>query len=326
MSRTAQPRPPSSKPFYDLVGFARLFIRTHSITHHRDVHTEDLVEAFRHHMDLSPFPTLDELLQLSRDLEIELGDLPKGSRLPGANTSYGSTDALFLARGLPTWFAESTAGHELREIIERALKRANPTYQALDTSNNKEMHGESEYFALCLLMQAKATNERLREVGYDVVRFATERKRSLPSVIMRAQTIYKAGGTWTGPVAGLWIFDAGTRSTVSVEALKVKYRASLCGFSTNKGASAFARNANALFPKLGSAAKDFEIARDVIQRGKPVLGEVPPQDLFGQEAYTVLAEPLFVGEQMRRVIVAAVRRDCLSMVDPWLARLGLNSR
>jgi len=323
--RMALREPPSSRPFYDLVAFARLFMRTHSIRHHRDVHTEDLAEDFRRHMGLPPFPTLEQLLQLCRDIEIECAELPKGSAFPGANTSYGSANTMFLLRGLPTQFTESTVGHEMREIIERALQYADPSYVGLDTSNNKEMHAESEYFGLCLLMQAEATDQRLTEIGFDVARFAEERVRSLPSVIMRVQTLYGASGTWPGPVAGLWLFVAPTTGNVKASTLKAKYSASLRGFSTDKGGSATARRANLAFPRKGATAETFEPAREAVELRKPVARDISLQDLFGDEVYMVVAEPLVIGDKLWRVMVTAIRKDCLVSIRPWLQRLGLDA-
>lgn len=325
MGKTAPQEPSGNRPFYDLVGFARLFIRTHSIKRHQDVRTEDLTEDFRRHMGLPPFPTIDELLKLCHDLQIELGELPKGSPFPGANTSYGPANKMFLLPGLPTTFTESTVGHEIREIIERALQSAVPSYVGLDTSNNKEIHAESEHFGLCLLMQAEATHRHLSQIGYDVVRFAEERGRSLPSVIMRAQTLYKAGGTWPGPVAGLWLYLAPTKGNVNAATLKVKYSASLRGFSTAKSGSATARRANLAFPSKGAKAEAFEPAREAIELREAVARDVSLSDLFGEEIYLVVAEPLCTRDRLWRVMVTAIRKDCIGSIRPWLQRLGLDA-
>jgi len=328
-SRTAPQAETGGKPFYDLLGFARLFLRTHSITRHEDIRTEVLAEAFRHHMGLPPFPTLAQLLRLCRELEIELEDLPTGSALPGANTSYGSTNKIFLRPDLPKRFTETTFGHELREVIERAFQQVAPWYQGLDTSDNKQMHPESEHFALCLLMQAEATHQRLCELGFDIVRFATERERSLPSVFMRVQNLYGGANARPGPVAGVWLFQApsprATGTAVAPKALKVRYTASLRGFSTDKSGSPCARRAHLAFPKMGASAAEHALAQRAVEQRQPQSEEVSLLDLFGEENYLVAAEPLLKAGSVHRVMVTAVRQDSLALVDPWLARLGLNA-
>lgn len=316
MSKVA-PGQQNGKTLYDLPVFARLYVSSHQISSHQDVHTEDLAEAFRNFMGLPPFPKFEDLERLCRQLNIELDQLPGNSGPPGVNATVGDSHSIFLRRDLPKHFTESTLGHELREVIERALVLATPGYEGIDTSDNKKMHGESEFFALCLLMQAKATHERLQELGFDVVRFATERGRSLPSVIKRVQSVYAKGSSWAGPVGGLWSFE-GSRG-----ACRVKHSASLQGFSINKKGGAYARQANRFFPSPGSRLVDFPPASLAFDRLQPVCDEVRLGDFFDAERYVVIAEPLASARRTYRVFVTAIREDYRDAIAPLMERLRL---
>jgi len=68
-----------------LEDFARDYL--HDKTHHGDVKTEDLAEAFRAVSGLPAFPTLDDLRGVCGRLRIELGELRAAARrLGGVNT------------------------------------------------------------------------------------------------------------------------------------------------------------------------------------------------------------------------------------------------
>jgi hypothetical protein len=49
-------------------------------------------------------------------------------------------------------------------------------------------------------------------------------------------------------------------------------------------------------------------------------------DLFDEHNYVLVVEPLFMGNAPWRVLVMAVRRDCLARVASWLERLGRTTR
>ncbi len=317
-----------AKPLYDLVGFARFLVFTHGFRSYRDIRTELLAEAFRHIYGLPPFPTLEQLVGVCTSLGIKLSPLPPVSeRLLGVNTWHRSgAPQIHMRTDLSTRRAETTLGHELREVIENALKRACPWYQRLETSDNRLMKQESDQFAGCLLMQARATHDRLTETGFDLVRFAAERERSLPSVILRARELYHAGGERPGPVAGLWLFEAPwqdvTAGTATSTELTVRYWAHLSGFSASKSGNRSARLASLIFPKKGARAGDFLPVKEALELHQSVVGEREDFDLFGQHNFVVAAEPIFSGGTPWRAPVTAVRKDTIHLVKPWLDRLN----
>src|SRR5690349_14608353 len=120
-----------------LLAFAAGFI--HGIDHYSEVRTEQLAEAFRQCFGLPPFPSLEDLEGLCQSIGLAI-DRPVSmpETLPGANVWHGSTSPVILLHpDLSRRFAETTLGHELRELIESAFKQAKPTYQGLDTSDNR---------------------------------------------------------------------------------------------------------------------------------------------------------------------------------------------
>ena len=323
--------PPTGKvgrPFYGIQGFAHLFLTTFRIRRHDDIRTEQLAEAFRQIYHLPPFPTLDELRELCERLEIPVDRLPTGSPdLPGANTWHqGGGAAIYLSQDLSRQRAETTICHELREVLENTFKWSKPFYSGLDTADNRRMHQESEHFAGCLLMQARATRERLRENGYDFAEFAREKDRSLPSVILRAQGLYPAGAEEPGPVSGVWLFEAPwervRQGTATLDLMSLRYRSHLNGFSMNKTGSAEAQLARFAFPRKGMTASELPAVQDAFDSGRPVVHQVAGFDMFGERNFILAAEPFVVGETPWRVLVTAVRTDFSNAVQPWLRRLG----
>jgi hypothetical protein len=311
---------------FGLEDFARNFLR--DINHHGDVRTEHLAEAFREYFGLPPLPSLADLYGLCRRLGVEVGTLPPGpSGLLAVNVWYDSQGpAILMEQELTTKRAETTLGHELREVLENAFKLVKPSYVGLDTRDNKKMDPESECFAGCLLMQAQASRERLHQLGYDVATFSMETGRSLPSVILRAQQLFPSGSE-SSPVAGMWLFEAPwgkvRDGSGTADSLKLRYRAHLSGFSIDKGGSASSKLAHLVFPSRSAAAGDFRLSLQCLADRRPVVASVSGFDLFGQHDYLVAAEPFFAVGVPWRVLMTAVRRDCEHLVAPYIRRLGV---
>src|SRR5207249_3558681 len=81
-------------------------------------------------------------------------------------------------------------------------------YTPLDTRNHRVMDRESDHFAACLLLEAERTAQRLTQLGFDLIKFARERERSLPAVVLRAQEIWSRNSRLAGPVGGAWLYEA----------------------------------------------------------------------------------------------------------------------
>ncbi len=311
---------------FGLEDFARNYLR--DIDHHSQVRTEHLAESFRQWFDLTPFPSLAELWDLCERLGVRLAPLegaPDG--LLGVNTWVeGSGPTIYLRPDLHLRREETTLGHELREVLEHAFRRVKPTYVGLDPCDNQTMNQESDQFAACLLMQADASRERLRQLGFDVVAFAAERGRSLPSVLLRAQQLFPAGGEHEGPVAGLWLFEAPWHKvqagTTTPDDLVVRHGVKLCRFSTAKARNGRARPASRAFPTRGSPASAYTLPAAALAAGHPVTATLAGFDLLRELDFCALAEPLFVRGAPWRVLLAAVRTDCLHLVEPWRRRLA----
>lgn len=309
-----------------LLDFAREFIR--KIDHHSEVRTELLAESFRRWFELPPFPSLAELCQLCGRLDVQLTrppTMPPG--LPGVNIwRTGSTPEILLNEDLSQQRAETTFGHELREVIETAFKRVKPAYEGLKTSDNRTMNPESDQFAGCLLMQAEAARTRLSELGFDMPQFARDRGRSLPSVIMRSRLLYPSTYTEPGPVAGLWLFEAPWPAVEAGEStpdqMKMRYGAHLMGFSMRKRGTDEQRLAHYVFPGRGSVACQFPIVVRAIEERRALVGHLGGFDLFGERDFVLGAEPFFARGAPWRVLLTAVRRDCELQIQPWVGRLS----
>jgi hypothetical protein len=308
-----------------LLEFAGEFI--HDIAHHKDVRTESLAEAFRDRFALSPFPSLADLRRVCQGLGIDLTStsaMPPG--LPGFNFWHESASpSILLGEDLTQRYAETTLGHELREVIENAFTRAKPHYTALDTANNDQMNAESDQFAGCLLMQAEASRKRLRELGFDYARFAQEIGRSLPSVVVRSRQLFPKGGPEPGPVMGLWIFEAPWElvevSRSCVADLHMICDAHLSGFSARKSGTPDAVLARSIFPEKRQPAGDFRLIAQAIEARACVAGVLGGLDLFGERDFIIAAEPFFSGGSPWRVLLTAIRCDGRPQVEPWLARI-----
>jgi hypothetical protein len=315
---------------FGLEDFARSFLA--DISHFSEVRTEQLTEAFRRFFGLPDFPTLAQLLELCRRLGIGVAQLPPslhGMNIDGMNIWHdGTPPTIYLHPEQQTRRVETTLGHELREVIEHAFQRAKPSYVGLDTRDNRTMNPEADHFAACLLMPADATRARMLECGFDLVRFAREQRRSLPSVILRAQQLFPAGGPCAGPVAGFWLFEAPWEAVVAGRArpsdLAVTHLAKLGGFSLRRKPAGRPQPARRAFPRRGDAADRFRLTALALRRGRPVAACLRGFDLFEERNYLAVAEPICVAGAPWRVVLIAVRLDTVGFVRPLLDRLGID--
>lgn len=305
--------------------FARQFIA--GKTSHEHVRTEELAEAFRRYMLLPPFPTIRELLRVCGNLRIKVERLPLPMEGSGINVwSRANGHEIYVDDEISLRRAEHTICHELREVLEQTFCRVSPAYQGLDTHDNKRMNPESDHFAACLLMQAEASRDLFRDLGYDVVSFAEQSGRSLSSVIQRAQELFSAKQD-EGPTAGIWLFslpwdERKAGAGVAVANLRVSHLAHLRGFSIGKPRRGMPQPIREAFPRRGSCAAQFEATLAAFRRCRPFVMEADGFDLFGEHDFIVLAEPLISRNVPWQILMAAVRRDCEPQVRPWLARLG----
>jgi Zn-dependent peptidase ImmA (M78 family) len=312
--------------FYFLEDFAQEFLRDRN--HHEQVQTEELAEAFRRWCRLSPFPSLYDLQDLCRRAGVKVADMPiSASGLPGANTwTREDGHSIFLGRNLPMRYVETTLCHELREVIEQTFARVKPSYVGLITHNNREMHAKSERFAGALLMQAEASRARLRHLGYDFAVFAKEKGRSLPSVVVRAQELFSAK-FGDGFVGGLWLFELPWSPEVPdltyASSLRVVQRAHLRGFSLKKNGRGRPQVARSAFPDRESTAQEFESTQAAFKRRRSALVRAGGFDMFQEQDYLVGAEPFVRDGVPWRILMTAVRWDCVELVSPWLRRLNV---
>ena len=308
-----------------LIAFAARFIR--DISHHRDVRTEPLAEAFRCEFGLSKFPRYKDLLRACKDAGIIVAWLPATAPMEGANAWVeGRSPMISLRVGLPIARAETTLCHELREVIETAIKRAEHAYVGLATHENAHMNPRSDRFGGHLLMHSGAARERLAANGFDFITFARDTRRSIASVVTRAQELFPRHFHGSAPVAGLWLYEAPSSllqgGGATLATLCVTQESQLMGFSTAKAGRESAVAA-AAFPTRWASAQDADVVRDAVVSGQPSSRAVGGFDLFGDRDFTVVAEPLFVRDLLRQVLLTAIRNDSLALTRPWLHRLNL---
>jgi hypothetical protein len=145
-------------------------------------------------------------------------------------------------------------------------------------------------------------------------------------VILRAQSLFstKSG---IGPVAGVWLYEAPWQTVVSQAAsasdLIVTQEAHLNGFTLAKAKGRPAELARLVFPRRRSLATEMEIVALALQEDQAVTRNIGGFDLFGERDFFLAAEPLFVRRAPWRVLLAAVRKDSLDLVGPWMERLGV---
>jgi hypothetical protein len=311
----------------ELFEFAREFFSTRQITHHTQVHTDDLADSFRARFRVPSFARLPDLHQLCRRLEVPVTDLPPVSEdLLAANTWLaGDHPSIHLRPDLGTKRAEHSLGHELREVIENAFKRADRDYVGIDTRDNYAMNRESDHFASCLLMPQAESKRLMRELGYDLMLFAQQTTRPLPSVIYRTQSLFSAN-SGAGPIGGIWLFEApwsavaGGKATASD--MRVTASARLNGFSMAKRKGQSAELARAAFPSKHSRLAEYELGTSALHSRSPKTECLTGFDMFEEQDFVVAAEPLFVRGTPWRVLLTGIRLDFSRMVKPWLARLG----
>jgi IrrE N-terminal-like domain len=319
---TGKTHPDSLLPLED---FANDYLRDKD--HHSDVKTEDLVEHFRAFCNLPPFPTLDDLRNVCERLGIALGKLE--TKIPGmsaANTSSGTRHSIYVRDDVSVAHAESSIGHELREIIENAFRHVKPGYEGLDTHDNAVMNPRSDYFAGCLLMQRDVSRAMIESLGYDFVAFADRVGRSLSSVVVRAQELYSASQP-IGIVGGVWLFQlpwtGAPAQVVPATGMKLAHKAHLSGFSIQSPKRGRQRPHAMYFPRKGSTVADFDITLRAFRSRASVVALVEEFDLFPERNYLVAAEPIVSGGVPWRVVMTAVRNDFVEQVEPWTTRLGV---
>ncbi len=310
-----------------LLNFATAYVAPFS--NYSEIRTEHLADAFRGHFGLSSFPTMQQLEECCASMGIELASMQISiDDLDGINAWYGEGNPLIQLRpDLTLARAETTLGHELREVIENAFVKVKPTYVPLLTHNNRRMNRQSDHFAACLLMESGATRRSLTSLGYDYVEFSRQSGRSLPSVIVRLQTLYPAGSSEATPVGGVWLFEAPwvdvKQGRSRARDLRVLYGAKLNGFSTSRAKrSLTAALARDVFPRIGQRAEGMQCVADALVIQQPTSRVVRGFDLFRERDWLLVAEPFHVRGYPWRCLLTAARLDFQGTVQPWLTRCG----
>jgi hypothetical protein len=223
---------------------------------------------------------------------------------------------------------ETTVGHEIRELIEIAFGRVDPDYIGLDTADNDKMNGESDQFASCLLMESEATKSLLHRLGFDLPRFGRETGRSLSSVVLRLQWLFSAASGETQPYCGIWLFEAPWEEdrgmTIDLSLVAAKYDAKLCGFSQSRSKGLRSQIARDRLPSKGMALSDFELGMDAVRDREPKVAYMDGFDLFGEQNFTLIAEPLFDRRGGARLLLVAVRNES-ACFKGWASRLPIRA-
>lgn len=310
----------TSTPTNRLDLFAAEFVR--DITSYRQVRSEALAEAVRAEFGLPGLPSLDDLRELCTELGIPIW---KATALPdgvvGFNFSYGNDASIHLASDLNPAMAETTLCHELREVIENAFARVKPSYEARPTHDNRAMNDASDRFGGYLLMEGDAAHSLMAQLGYDLFEFSARTGRSLPSVLLRMQKLYSSKSTRAAPTMGAWLFDAPREavapSSRTADDIEVRFTAKLGGFSQRSGSPE-----SQVFPRAGSNAAQFHLTRRAVSTGRSACSRVSGLGLTPGSDYVVVAEPRSARGAVSRILVTAVRADCLGEVAPWRRRIG----
>jgi hypothetical protein len=305
-----------------LESFAREYIAP--FNHHAQVRSEHLAEAVRAAFGLPDFPREVHLRRLCDEVGIDLGALPFAvDGLKGINQQYGATPSILLAEDLHTRLVETTIPHELREVLENTFSAVDSTYVGLNTHDNKVMNPRSDRFAGFLLMPTRPSRALLKAVGYDLLEFSRRTERSLPSVLLRAQQLYSSRSGAGGPVMGAWLFQADwdlvASGPVAGTDIRLCYSTVLSGFSQAKG-----RPEAELFPRQGHSVVDFRITRLALDEPGVVARRLTI-GLFEDDDYFVVAEREVRFGKPWRMLLTAVRIDQISLLQPWLERLGLST-
>ena len=103
--------------------------------------------------------------------------------------------------------------------------------------------------------------------------------------------------------------------------LITEHKAHLSGFSIQSPKRGRRSPAAIFFPRKGSTVADFEITRRAFVSRTSVVALVEGFDLFPDRNYLVAAEPIVSGGVPWRVVMTAVRNDCVDKVEPWTTRL-----
>ena len=276
----------------------------------------ELAEGFRSTLNLPTFPQARDLRRALADLEVPVWDLPAPP--PGLHALNYSTPletVVHVDTGVPdqSW----ALAHEIREILERAIERVNPGYKALPTHDNVAMNPRSERFAAALLLSRWPLEERLNELGYDLVAFAREADHSIAAVIRRVKRLY-SGPTWL-PAIAIWYFEDQCRTAERSVGTSSRW---ILSETAVGGGIATGRWDAELSPEWRAPKIVRDAAVLSLAQGAPAACSSAGSDIFGSN-YLITAEPLYVEGFVRGLYVAAMRDDAFELAAPWFSRLGI---
>ncbi len=300
--------------------FAEEFVR--DISHHGEVRSEALAEALRVRFGVPPFPTIFDLRDLCLALDVPLWRLPEGIvGVEATNVSFDGDASIMLDGNLRGPRLESSLAHEIRETIENAFQRVKPAYEGLPTHDNALMNPVSDRFAGYLLMQTAASRALMAELGFDVVEFARQTGRSLPSVVKRASQLFSSKSGVDAPVMGVWLFESPwelvQQGVAQIEDLRVRDVAKLGGFSQRRGMMT-----SEVFPTVGNRGSESPLVTAAVAVGRPHSVFVGRMALFELRDFLVTVEPISRWGSPWRAVMTAVRANDAHEVSRLLARLN----
>ncbi len=325
-----------------LIEFASLYLRLRDIAHFDQVDEEDLAESVREWFILPEFPRLYQLQKLCRSLGIRLSEMPL--REDGAAATNGwYEDSTPVIKYQPDDRAEHSVGHELREIIEIAFKRAAPDYVGIDTSENDLMNPRSDRFAACLLMSKEPTRQLLKQLGFDLVQFSAETDRPLSAAVTRCQTVFADAGD--SPVAAFWLFESPWSHKPAYRATPHDFRvvssARINGFTPSVRLGRALSGVWATAPRWTDFGSQHRLVAEAVEGGQVRADFYEGANPLGDQGYVFAVEPILLKYRLlktaagkrgridvtrrvpRQAVMTAVRLDGKDCVRPWLERLDL---
>lgn len=308
-----------------LLDFASRYGR--DLRHHLEVDEEDLAHALRTWTGLPPFARASALRAAMRGLGVELGSLPgTHTALQAVNVWHDrGRPQVLLHPGLRPPRLEHLLAHELRELVEVALGRANGRYRGLDTRNNARMNPVSDRFAGALLLPRVSTRLVLRDLDYDLVRLAELTGRSLPAVLTRVQEVGHQAER--GPRALFWLFEAPwplvRAGKATLSDLRPRYWANLNGFPARLGGPLGPYASRAFLPGKRGSWSDLRPLVDGLADSKACWLDYIGLAAQPEYEVTLIAEPIPWGGLPWRVLVCAVLSSDAHLLEGWRKRLGV---
>ena len=162
-------------------------------SHYAEIDPDDVAVQLAAEFQLPTFPQFADLVRVCQELGVAVERFRVATPgLDGAHTWHAEgAPVIYLSPDLPLVRQESTLLHELREVLEEAFKAANPAYVGLDPRHNARMNPVSDRFAAAVLMPKDVVRDELQALGFDLPFFARRYNRSLSSVLVRFDELFR---------------------------------------------------------------------------------------------------------------------------------------